>query len=144
MYEIVLIANIIWFGLGFHLFALRNSIFAKILVSRDHRQTPVFDILQATGPFLGGFNFAFCCMSILLLIFENACAEPTQRAILLIVIALAHGSQFAANVPIALQNRRGEGVWQVKGLMGFIFVTDFSLMTANALLAAWYFVSTQI
>lgn len=49
-------------------------------------------------------------MSILLLIFENAFAEPTQRAILLIVIALAHRSQFAANVPIALQNRRGEGV----------------------------------
>lgn len=51
MYEIVLIESIIWFGLGFHLFALRNSILAKILIPSDHRQTPVFDIFQATGSF---------------------------------------------------------------------------------------------
>ena len=61
-------------------------------------------------------------------------------SILLLVLAVAHGSQFAGNVPIALQNRRGEGVWNVfKGLMLFIFVIDFTLMTLNAALAAMYF-----
>jgi len=43
-----------------------------------------------------------------------------------------------ANVPIALQNRKGKGVWQVKGLMRFIFITDFTLMLANLVVAVNY------
>ena len=138
MFELVLVANAIWFGLGFHLFALRNKIFAKILVPREHRETPVFATLAATGPFLGGFNLAFCALSLLFLINASAFPEPEQRVILFSVFALAHGSQFVANVPIALANRKGKGVWQVKGLMRFIFITDFVLMVANAALAAMY------
>ena len=136
MLEIILVANAIWFALGFHLFALRNKVFAKILVPREHRETPVFPILAATGPFLGGFNFAFCALSLLFLIDTSVFPEAEQRIILLIVFALAHGSQFIGNVPIALANRKGEGVWQVEGLMLFIFITDFVLMVANAALAA--------
>lgn len=107
-------------------------------VPGEHRQTPVFDTLAASGPFLGGFNFAFCVLSILFLLFESTFPETGQRAILFFVIALAHGSQFLANVPIAIQNRKGKGVWQVKGLMGFIFVTDFVLMVANFVFAVSY------
>ena len=29
------------------------------------------------------------------------------------------------------ENQKGKGVWQIKGLMRFIFVTDFILMVAN-------------
>ena len=65
--------------------------------------------------------------------------KDVQWVILLFVNAVAHGSQFVANVPIALQNRQGEGVWQVlKGLMLFIFVTDFTLMLFNAAFAMLY------
>ena len=141
MFQFILVLNAIWFALGFNLFALRNNVFAKVLVPKEHRDTPVFATLAATGPFLGGFNFAFCILSLLLLIFATTFPDPEQRIILLIVFALAHGSQFAGNVPIALHNRRGEGVWQVKGLMRFIFVTDFVLMVANALLAVSYALS---
>ena len=120
------------------MFALRNKIFAKILVPREHRDTPVFEILAATGPFLGGFNVAFCVLSLLLLINLNTFPDPGQRVILLTVFALAHGSQFVANVPIALENRKGKGVWQIRGLMRFIFVTDFVLMVANVTVTVVY------
>lgn len=138
MFELIVILNVLWFGLGFHLFALRNQIFAKILVPKAHRDTPVFDILVATGPFLGGFNLAFCVLSILVLVNASVFPEHTQRAILFFVFAIAHGSQFAGNLPIAIKNQKGKGVWQVRGLTGFIFITDFVLMLANAALVAVY------
>jgi hypothetical protein len=136
MFEFILIANAIWFGLGFHLFSIRSDIFAKIIVSKEHRDTPVFDVLSATGPFLGGFNFAFCALSLLLFFNANIFAQEEQKAILFFVFALAHGSQFVGNVPIALENRKGKGVWQVQRLMLFIFVTDCVLMIVNAGYAA--------
>jgi len=138
MYELILIANAIWFGLGFHLFALRGIVFAKILVPKEHRDSPIFDMLIETGKFLGGFNFAFCALNVLLLIFPDVFAETNQRMILCLVFAIAHGSQFLGNVPIALANRKGKGVWQVKGLMRFIFITDFVLMMANLILVVIY------
>ena len=135
---IILVANAVWFALGFHLFALRGKIFGKILVPREHRDTPVFDMLVETGKFMGGFNFAFCVLNVLFLIRLSAFPEAEQRALLFFVFALAHGSQWLANVPIALQNRKGGGVWQVKGLMLFIFITDFVLMTANFVITGLY------
>lgn len=138
MIEVVLVANAVWFGLGFHLFAFRRRIFAKILVPKEHRDTPVFETLAATGPFLGGFNFAFCILSLILLFNVSVFPEEEQRIILFAVIAIAHGSQFMANVPVALENAKGEGVWQVKGLMRFIFITDFALMVTNSAVAVIY------
>jgi len=42
---------------------------------------------------------------------------------------------------MALKNRRGGGLWNVfKGVMLLIFVIDFTLMIANAALAAWLLV----
>ena len=138
MIEIVLVANAVWFGLGFHLFAFRRMIFAKILVPKEHRETPVFKTLAATGPFLGGFNFAFCVLNLILLVNVSLFPDEEQRIILFAVIAIAHGSQFMANVPVALENRKGKGVWQVKGLMRFIFITDFTLMVTNSVVAVIY------
>jgi len=137
--EVILVLNAIWFAMGFNTFWLRRKIFAKIVVPKEHRDTPVFEILATSGTFLGGFNFAFSVLNILLLLNLTEFDKDIQWAILLLVNAIAHGSQFVANVPIALQNRRGEGVWQVlKGLMLFIFVIDFTLMLFNAVFAMLY------
>lgn len=140
MLEILLVLNALWFFGGFHTFYIRRKVFAKVIVPREHRDTPVFQTVVETGRFMGGFNFAFFVMNVLLLLNLDLFEDSKQWALLLFVIAVAHGSQFVGNIPIALQNRRGEGVWKVfKGLMLLIFVTDFTLMTANGVLAAIYF-----
>ena len=138
MLEIVLVLNALWFGSAFHLFSLRSRIFAKVLVAPEHRDTPVLETLVMSGKFLGGFNLAFAVLSALLLIDTSLFDKGLQWAIILFSIAVAHATQFAYNVPVFLQNRRGEGVWQVKGLMMFIFITDFVMMTLNGALAVLY------
>jgi hypothetical protein len=136
MLEIVLVLNTLWFMLGFNVFSIRNKIFAKLLVPREQRDSPVFDILAESGRFLGGFNLAFAVCNILLLINLDIFPSDEQRAILLFVFAVAHGSQFAFNVPVAIQNIRGGGVWQVlKGTMLFIFISDFIMMALNLILS---------
>ncbi|MEL7447907.1 MAG: hypothetical protein AAFN78_01790 [Pseudomonadota bacterium] len=138
MFELLLIANAIWFGLGFHLFSLRSRIFAKILVPREHRDTPAFEVLAEAGKFLGGFNFALCVLNVFIAFNTAVFPAPEQRMVLCTFFAIAHGSQFVFNVPVALKNRKGGGIWRVEGLMRFIFVTDFTLMVANATAAFMY------
>ena len=137
--QIILALNALWFFGGYHTFDTRGRIFAKIVVPREHRDTPVMETLILSGKFVAGFNLAFLVLNILLLFNISLFDKELQWVILLFVIAVAHGTQFAYNVPIALQNRHGEGVWQVKGLMLFIFITDFTLMAFNTILAAIYF-----
>lgn len=136
--KIILALNAIWFFGGYHTFSIQGKIFAKIVVPREHRDTPVMETLIMSGKFVGGFNFAFLVLNILLLLNTSLFDKAVQWAILLFVISVAHATQFAYNVPVALQNRRGEGVWQVKGLMLFIFITDFTLMVLNGVLAGLY------
>ena len=124
--------------MGFNVFSIRNKIFAKLVVPREHRDTPVFEILAESGRFLGGFNFAFAVCNILLLANLDIFPSDEQRSILMFVFAVAHGSQFIFNVPVAIQNRSGGGVWQVKGTMLFIFVTDFLMMSLNLMSATRY------
>ncbi len=140
MFEIILVLNALWFVMGFNVFSLRPKIFAKLVVPREQRDTPVFEILAESGRFLGGFNFAFALLNILLLASLATFPSDEQRAILLFVFAVAHGSQFIFNVPVAIQNKRGGGIWQVlKGTMLFIFVTDLVMMVLNFILAAWLY-----
>ena len=128
-----------WFAAGFHLFWLRGRVFAKVVVPREHRESPVFETLIRSGTFVGGFNLAFCVLNILLVLNQSSFDSDRQWAILLAVNAIAHGTQFAGNVPIALENRRGAGVWPVlSGLMLFIFIIDFTLMVLNAALGAGF------
>jgi len=139
MLETILVLNAVWFLMGFNVFSIRHKIFAKLVVPREQRETPVFEVLAASGRFLGGFNLAFFVLNILLLLNLDAFDKDVQWAILLFVNAVAHGTQFAFNVPIALENRRGGGVWNVfAGTMLFIFVTDFVMMVLNVLLAGVY------
>ncbi len=82
MFEVLLVANATWFGLGFHMFALRSRIFAKTLVQKPHRETPAFDVLVESGKFLGGFNFALCSLSLLVALNSSIFPAPDQRLVL--------------------------------------------------------------
>ncbi|MCV6621372.1 MAG: hypothetical protein OIF51_06420 [Cellvibrionaceae bacterium] len=136
----LLALNALWFFGGFHTFDIRGRIFAKIVVPKEHRDTPVMETLIMSGKFVGGFNLAFMALNLLLIFNTELFDRAAQWSILLCTMSIAHGTQFAHNVPVAIQNRHGEGVWQVKGLMLFIFLTDFTLMILNAAMALYYLI----
>ncbi|WP_299773918.1 hypothetical protein [uncultured Pseudoteredinibacter sp.] len=138
--KILLALNALWFFGGFHTFDIRGRIFAKIVVPKEHRDTPVMETLIMSGKFVGGFNLAFMALNLLLIFNTELFDRAAQWSVLLCTMSIAHGTQFAHNVPVVIQNRRGEGVWQVKGLMLFIFLTDFTLMILNAAMALYYLI----
>ncbi|MEL6688259.1 MAG: hypothetical protein AAFP97_11650 [Pseudomonadota bacterium] len=135
--QIVVLLNAIWFGMGFYAFYLRRDVFAKIVVPKsEDRNNTAYEAIIESGRFMGGFNIALSLFNIALLFNLGGFETNNQWAVLLMFNSLAHGSQFAGNIPMALQNRRGEGLWRVfKGVMLRIFVIDFVLMIANAALA---------
>jgi len=137
--NILLALNAIWFAMAFDAFYRRRKIFAKVMVPiQADRDNTAYDALVESGRFMGGFNLALSAFNLLLLFNIGGFESNAQWATLLIFNALAHGSQFFGNVPMALQNRQGGGLWRVfKGVMLRIFVIDFTLMVANAALAAW-------
>lgn len=137
--HIVLALNALWFAMGFHAFYLRREVFGKVLVPvKEDRVGTAYAAVIESGRFMGGFNFALSALNIMLLIGFGGFEAGEQWAVLLIFNSLAHGSQFAGNIPMALANRRGGGIWRVfKGVMLRIFVIDFTLMVANGVLAIW-------
>lgn len=137
MLEAVLIANAIWFGMAFEAFYLRRRIFAKVMVPvREDRDNTAYGAVVESGKFLGGFNLASSLLNVGLVFNVGGFDRPEQWVLVLVFNAVAHGSQFWGNVPIALQNRKGGGIWNVfKGVMLRIFVIDFALMVANAVMA---------
>lgn len=140
MYLLILVLNVVWFSMAFYTFSINHRVFVKVVVPRDQRGSPLFDVLAESGRFLGGMNFAFAFCNLLLLFSLSLFPTNEQRAFFLFVFAVAHASQFAFNVPVAIQNTRGGGVWPVlKGTMLFIFVTDFIMMTLNLVGAAVMF-----
>ncbi len=137
----VLVLNAMWFGAGFNYFSLNSSAAAKLLVPKPERSSPLFTTLSVSGRFLGGMNFAFAGFAVMLLLNRALFSLPEQWALFTGVFALAHGSQFAFNVPVALQGMRtGRPQWPVlSGPMLFIFTLDCVLMVANAGLAVALF-----
>lgn len=133
----LLILNAIWYGLGFQTFYRQRSVFGKVLVPvKEDRSNTAYEALVESGRFMGGFNFALSLLNILLIFNIGGFDSDSQWATLLIFNSVAHGSQFLGNIPMALRNRRGDGLWNVfKGVMLKIFVIDFSLMVLNAGLA---------
>ena len=141
MLEVVLTLNAVWFAMGFHAFYIRRKLFAKVVVpNKDHRDNSAYLAVIETGRFMGGFNLALAILNLLLVLNIGDFEKNNQWAVLLVFNALAHGSQFAANVPIAVLNCRGEGVWNVfRGVMLRIFVIDFTLMLINAMAVVMLF-----
>ena len=140
MLTLILFLNGLWFTLGFHAFYVRRRVFGKVLVpNKADRDNSAYAALVESGRFMGGFNFALAALNVMLVFNLGGFDAPRQWAVLLAFNALAHGSQFAGNIPMALANRRGGGLWNVfKGVMLRIFAIDFTLMTANAVMAAAY------
>ena len=136
---IIVLLNAIWFAMGFEAFYRRRQIFGKVLVPiKEDRDNTAYEALVESGRFMGGFNIALSLLNVALIFNLGGFETNSQWAVLLIFNGLAHGSQFAGNIPMALQNRRGGGLWPVfKGVMLRIFVIDFVLMAANAALAIY-------
>ena len=133
----VFLANTIWFAMGFVAFYLRREVFAKVVVPvQADRNNSAYAAVIESGRFMGGFNFALSALNLALFLNLADLNTPAQMSLMLAFNGLAHGSQFFGNVPMALQNRQGGGIWNVfKGVMLQIFVIDFTLMTANFALA---------
>lgn len=139
LYVLLLVLNAVWFGAAFRYFGLTPQTAAKVLVPKSAREAPLFRTLAASLPFLGGMNLALAFLAVLLLFNLALFPEPGQRALFALTFGLAHGSQFACNVPIAWRGgRQGEAFWPVlQGPMLFIFVVDGMLALVNLLLAGW-------
>lgn len=134
---VIFALNTLWFGMGFHAFYLKRQIFGKVLVpQKSDRENSAYAALVESGRFMGGFNIALCLFNLMLVFNVGQFETASQWATLLLFNSLAHGSQFLGNVPMALRNREGQGLWSVfKGIMLRIFVIDFVLMTVNLVMA---------
>ena len=134
----IFLVNAVWYGMGFIAFYLRRDVFAKVMVPiRADRDNSAYAAFIESGRFMGGFNFALAALNVCL--FFNLAGFETgpQLALMLAFNAVAHGSQFVGNIPMALRNRKGGGLWNVfSGVMLQIFVVDFVLMVVNAVAAA--------
>jgi len=117
--KILLLLNAVWFGMAFHAFYLRRKIFGKVMVPiKAHRDNTAYEALVESGRFMGGFNLALSALNVMLLFNLGGFNADSQWAALLIFNALAHASQFFGNVPMALRNRHGKGLWNVfKGVI---------------------------
>jgi hypothetical protein len=140
--SVVLVLNVLWFGAAFRYFSLTPNTAAKVLVAKPLRDSPLFATVAASVRFLGGMNFAFALLALLLLLNRSLFPDAAQLALFCAVFSVAHASQFAGNLPVAFSGKAELRVWPVlSGPMLFIFVVDFTLMMANAILAAIFFMS---
>jgi hypothetical protein len=137
-FTVIFVLNALWFGAAFRYFSLTPDTAARLLVPKSARESPLFATVAASVRFLGGMNFAFAVFAVLLLLNPALFPQPAQLALLAAVFAIAHASQFVFNLPVLMRGGRvGESLWPVlSGPMLFIFVVDFTLMVANAALAA--------
>ncbi|MDI9243832.1 hypothetical protein [Marinobacter sp. CHS3-4] len=133
IFTTVLVANALWFGAAFRVFWLKGPLTSNMLIRREERDSPLRETVIASGRFLGGMNLGFSVFSVLLILFLDHFSQPIQIFVCCIAFCVAHGSQFAGNVPPARQERRGETpVWPVlRGPMLFIFVVDLIMAAVN-------------
>ena len=132
-YKLVLLLNVLWFGMGFWYFCIKRHAAAKLLIPESARSSPVFLTMTSALPFLGGMNFAFALLAAIPLLAQDLFVSPPERSLLLIVLGVAHATQFVINIPVAIGGGRlGESYWDVlKGPMLFIFVVDALMMMLN-------------
>jgi len=129
----VLCVNVIWFGLAFRLFGLQAGRAVKMLVPREAKDEISRRALVDAMPFLGGMNFALALLSALAL-YELFVHSEGPSWTTFVVSSVAHATQLAGNVPLALRGGRSGGAsWDVlRGPMRLIFVVDGLCAVANA------------
>ncbi|MFI5296696.1 MAG: hypothetical protein ACHREM_01245 [Polyangiales bacterium] len=134
---LVLALNVVWFGLGFQLFALRPRKAIHLLVPREASEEKSRTALVEALPFLGGMNLAFAALSGAVLI-ATALGKPGASWVVFFGSGVAHATQFVCNVPAALRGGRAGGAsWDVmRGQMFFIFVVDATCAVANVVALA--------
>lgn len=129
-YLISLVFSTLWFAMAFRYFSFQHYTAAKVFVPKAARSSPLFPTLAVATRFLGGMNGALAVLSVILtvaLLSQSALfTAASERALLLLVLALAHFSQFIFNVPVHKNGgRQGDSFWDVSsGPMKFIFVMD--------------------
>lgn len=129
-YFMGLIFSAVWFSMAFRYFSFQHYTAAKVFVPKTARTSPLFPTIAIATRFLGGMNGALAVLSIILLVAAVSQADvftaALERSLLLMVLALAHFSQFIFNVPVHQNGgRQGDTYWDVStGPMRFIFVTD--------------------
>lgn len=133
IFTIVLVLNVLWFGAAFWYFSIKSTSAAKILAPRTERENVLFPTLAWSAKFLGGMNLAFSVFSLVLLFTQSLFPDARQNAVFALIFALAHCTQFAFNVPLALAEMNTQKpLWQVlRGPMRFIFIVDGTLTIAN-------------
>lgn len=134
---IVLVVNVLWFGMAFRLFALQPRKAIKLLTPKSAAAEASREALVAGLRFLGGMNLGFASLSAAQLAVTFISGAPPSWPVFF-GCAIAHASQFACNVPFALRGGRGAGApWDVlRGPMAFIFVVDALAALANASMLA--------
>ncbi len=133
LFTVVMVLNALWCSAAFRYFSIKADSAAKILVPRQHRDSPLFETVVVGMRFLGGMNLSLAVLAIAVLVFPEAFSDPGQKALICVVFAVAHASQFAFNLPIALKERKNMPTpWPVlSGPMRFIFTVDGLLALAN-------------
>jgi hypothetical protein len=139
-FTLVMVLNLIWFGMAFHYFSLKPKAVAKMLTPKPLRDSPLFETVAFSVQSLGGMNFAVASLSLLCLV-NPAGFNTVQLAWLAGMIAIAHASQFIFNVPIALgyQNMPASDTPGFNAPLRLIFVVDGTLMVFNAVMAGVVF-----
>ena len=133
--DVLMLLNISWFGVASCFFSVKARSAARMILPSALRHEPLLDALAYAIRFLAGMNLAFAVLSALILV-DPAGFGARQKAWLLAVLAVAHASQFAFNLPHALRLDRMPGA-SAPGLnapMWRIFTIDGLLMAANAIL----------
>jgi len=135
--QIVLAANLLWFGAGFNLFGLSPKKAMRIIrpdiAAGDDKTLLASQVL----PFLGGMNLAFAALAAITLYKSFAGLSCQAYQIVFLASAFAHGTQFIFNIPNLVKGGlKSGGPWDVlKGLMLLIFIVDFVSTLLN--LTAW-------
>jgi hypothetical protein len=134
-FSAVMVLNIVWFGTAVYFFCIRPVTVAKLLVPRRERDSVLFGTVMYALRFLGGMNFALALLALVLLL-NPVGFTPVQQGWLALVLAVAHASQCAFNMPLVLNQRGMPGAGQL-GLsapMRLLFAVDCVMMVANAAL----------
>ena len=104
------------------------------MLTADISRDPAYRaVVAGSVRFLGGLNLGFAALSVMVLLNRTKFADPTVIAVPLATFAIAHGSQFLVNFPIARAEWSGaEPLWPVlRGRMLMIFVVDAMLAAGN-------------